>query len=262
MDAGAAFARERKMRGRIPIAAQPDHVTCGATCLHALYDLYGHPAALSDLVREVPQLPDGGGTLGVHLAIHALHRGFEVDIYTFNLQMFDPTWFTGKVRLEERLKLQREHKREPRLVEATDAYLDFLDMGGRLHFEDLTPDLISRLTARGPVLAGLSATYLYQSIREEPRTGVDDDVRGTPVGHFVLIEGYEPGGDGVLIADPWQDNPLAVGRHYTVDYHRLAGAILLSIVTYDANLITIVREPPEPHRGPRSDEGSGLREFL
>ena len=32
-------------------------------------------------------------TLAVLLGCHALRRGYEATIYTFNLQVFDPTWF-------------------------------------------------------------------------------------------------------------------------------------------------------------------------
>lgn len=230
------------MHARVEIEPQPDHVTCGATCLHALYRWWGASASsLTRLIREVPRLPHGG-TLGVHLAVHALQRGYEVDLYTHNLQMFDPTWFQGEVVLRDRLRGQAAHKRQPPLPHATEAYLRFLELGGRLHYEDLRPALLTDLTDRGPLLVGLSATYLYRSMREDPETGDYDDIGGLPVGHFVLLAGHEEGGRRFTVADPWQDNPLAEGRHYGVDYHRLAGAILTSIVTHDANLISITAD--------------------
>ena len=47
--------------------------------------------------------------------------------------MFDPTWFTVPgVDLAEKLKAQRDFKNDPRLIPTTEAYLDFLDMGGQI----------------------------------------------------------------------------------------------------------------------------------
>jgi hypothetical protein len=72
------------------IKAQPHEVTCGSTCLHALYEFYKDPISLKEVVQEVKRLKNGG-TLGVMLGNHALKRGYKVHIYTYNLTVFDPT---------------------------------------------------------------------------------------------------------------------------------------------------------------------------
>jgi hypothetical protein len=47
------------------------------------------------------------------------------------------------------------------------AYVRYLEMGGELAFDDLTPALLKSIIDRGhPILAGLSATYLYGFARE------------------------------------------------------------------------------------------------
>jgi ABC-type bacteriocin/lantibiotic exporter with double-glycine peptidase domain len=74
------------------IQSQPDKVTCGPTCLHALYQYYGEDISLKQVVREVKQLK-AGGTLAVMLGNHALKRGYKALIYTYNLTVFDPSWF-------------------------------------------------------------------------------------------------------------------------------------------------------------------------
>jgi hypothetical protein len=76
-------------------------------------------------------------------------------------------------------------------------------------------------------------------MRDLPDTNEDDDIRGEPVGHFVVLTGYQRETREVLIADPLQSNPLTGSRYYAVDTHRLIGAILLGTVTYDANLLVI-----------------------
>jgi hypothetical protein len=228
-------------RVQLDILPQPDGFTCGPTCLHAIYQYYQDNLTLSQVVTEVPRLPDGG-TLAVLLACHALRRGYEATIYTYNLQLFDPTWFVpGGTDLGQRLRAQMAHKGRDKLRLATAAYLDFLDHGGQVRFEELTPALIRRyLRASVPILTGLSATYLYHCARECGPDGAPDDVRGEPVGHFVLLCGYDPTSRSVLVADPLLPNPVSDTHQYAVGIGRVICAILLGILTYDANLLIIV----------------------
>ena len=76
----------------VAILPQPTETTCGPTCLHAVYRYYDDKISLPKLVDEIPYLEDGG-TLAVNLGVHALKRGYKARIYTYNLHMFDPTWF-------------------------------------------------------------------------------------------------------------------------------------------------------------------------
>ena len=93
-----------------------------------------------------------------------------------------------------------------------------------------------------PVIAGLSATYLYNSRREfqeKNDKSFYDDIKGTPVGHFVVLCGYDEQKKHVVVADPYSENPFSGDNYYTVDVKRLINSILLGIVTYDANLLII-----------------------
>jgi hypothetical protein len=224
------------------IVAQPDDVSCGPTCLHGVYRHFGDTVPLDDLINEVRML-DEGGTLDVFLANHALERGYRVTLFTYNLQLFDPTWFDlPKAELTARLEAQAKAKSDRKLKLATNGYRRFLELGGRLRFEDLSPALIRRYLKRGvPIITGLSATYLYQDSRELPDAEVDDDIRGYPTGHFVVLHGYDPDLRMVQVADPYMENPLGEDRYYIVDMHRLIGAILLGCLTFDANLLIIER---------------------
>jgi len=186
-------------------------------------------------------LGKGGGTFDVFLANHALARGYDVTIYTYNLDLFDPTWF-DLPNDEIRARLAAQAKRKPwqRLQTSTRGYDEFLRLGGRLMLRDLEPALLREfLKRRIPVIAGLSATYLYRAVREIPETNADDDVRGEPVGHFVVLTGYRRETREILIADPLKANPLVGSRYYAVRVQRLIGAILLGVMTYDANLLVI-----------------------
>lgn len=233
---------------------QPDDTTCGPTCLHAVYRYWDYELPLQEVIDTVEPLPEGG-TLAVRLAIHALRRGFRAEIFTYNLQIFDPTWFDegNPVNLSERLIEQRQYKRSSKLSLATDNYLEFLRLGGKLSYENLDAKLIRRFLRRGvPVLTGLSATHLYDCAREF--NDDYDDVRGSPSGHFVVLSGYDPKTRLVSVADPLQDNPKFNSQYYRVGINRLTASILLGILTYDANLLVITPKKM-PKRDPDDDRG-------
>lgn len=238
------------MKGKVSILAQPDDRTCGPTCLHALYGYYGDDLPLERVIAEVGDLVSGG-TLAVFLACHALRRGYQARIYTYNLQVFDPTWFTGtNVDIADRLRQQARYKKDPKLSHATSGYLEFLQRGGVLRYTDLSRGLIRRYLKRGfPILTGLSATHLYGTAREIGETDEFDDVRGEPAGHFVVVSDYDKQQRSVLVNDPLFDNPMAAGGHYyRVDVDHLLNAILLGVITYDANLLVIGPSLPSVRR--------------
>lgn len=223
----------------VRIEPQPDSTTCGPTCLHALYRHYGVDIPLDQIIEEIERL-DHGGTLDVFLANHALARGFEATIYTYNLEVFDPTWFASRrTDLSAKLAAQARCKRREKLRTATAGYLEYLAAGGEIRFADLSRVLLRRLLKRGdPILTGLSATYLFRSAREWGPDDEEDDIRGEPVGHFVLLTGYERKTREVLIADPMHPNPQG-SQNYRVHIDRVLGAILLGALTYDANLLVM-----------------------
>lgn len=236
---------------RFDIAAQPDLTTCGPTCLQAVYRYFGDELPLSEVIRDTPKLEEGG-TLAVLLGNHALARGYQATIYTYNLHVFDPTWFrNGAPPLEDRIRAQAEAKPDRRLHVASRAYLEFLRLGGAIRMEDITGGLLRRHLKRGiPILTGLSSTYLYSEPREFGDPAVPDDIRGLPQGHFVVLCGYDSKERAAWVADPLQPNPFASdSRNYTVKLNRLICAIMLGIVTFDSNLLVI--EPQRSRGSPR-----------
>ena len=224
----------------IAIEPQPDDTTCGPTCLHAVYDYYGEQLTLTDVIETTRTLEEGG-TLAVFLANAAMRRGYRATIYTYNLQMFDPSWFAAPdTDLADKLRRQAQHKTDPKLQHATEGYLEFLQLGGKLRFADLNRRLIRGILRRRlPVLTGLSATYLYHSARVYGPEDDPDDVRGLPCGHFVVLAGYHGSDRSVLIADPYLPNPVGEGHFYAVNIDRVICSIMLGVLTYDANLLVI-----------------------
>lgn len=234
----------------LEMLAQPNDTTCGPTCLHAVYDYYGDVIELTELIEQVGQLEDGG-TLAVLLGCHALSRGYTSTLYTYNLQVFDPTWFHHGVDLVQKLRIQREVKAIPKLRAATDAYLEYLELGGHIRMETFSLSLLRNYLRAGvPILTGLSATFLYGEARERvletPLNGVTviaDDIGGIPAGHFVVLCGYDAERREAIVADPLECNPLSRDRKYAVGIDRVFASIMLGVVTYDANLLIL--HPPQ-----------------
>ena len=223
----------------VTILPQPDETTCGPTCLHSIYSYWGEEDPLQAVIARTRALAQGG-TFAVFLACDALARGYAATIYTYNLTVFDPTWFEDGMDIAERLVCQREVKSEYRLQYATEGYLEFLALGGRLRFVDLSPALVHAvLRRRLPILTGLSSTYLYRNARGYGPDDIPDDVRGVPVGHFVVIAGYDETRRTVLVVDPYSPTPYGPSLQYWISVDRVVGAILLGIVTHDANLLVI-----------------------
>jgi hypothetical protein len=224
----------------VRIERQPDYTTCGPTALHAIYQYYGDPIDLPTVIAETPKLPTGG-TLGVHLSVHALQRGYDVTTWLCSVRHMDPTWFQQPTNLLAKLEARAQAKNlhaDPRYGPAMEAVQRYLTLGGKVVWGDLSPALIETQMRNGtPLLTGTNGTYLYQCARE---TDVGpDDVRGDAFGHFIVIGGYDTDDQSVAIADPLLDNPAYGTKYYRATVHRLIGAIFLGVGTDDGNLLLI-----------------------
>lgn len=230
----------------LTIRTQPDDETCGPTCLHAIYNYYGLTLSLEEIVGGVERSLSGG-TLAPLLGKHALARGFNTTIYVNNLDVFDPTWFeqgeASNEALIAKLAAQMKHKFEQGIVQSSIAYQEYLQLGGQVRFRTISVQLLKEyFKQKAPILTGLSATYLYGCARESftpEGLSVYDDICGTPCGHFVVLCGYDDKKRHVVVADPHRENPLSHDNYYKVSSNRLINAILLGVLTYDANLLII-----------------------
>lgn len=223
---------------------QPDDSTCGPTSLRNVYSFYGLDLELDDVLLGVERNEDGG-TLAVFLGMAAIRQGFRTRIYTYDLQIFDPSWTVlDPPALVSKVRARFPYLADAKRKRAAMAYVRYLGMGGALSFDDLTPRLLRSIIDRGhPVLAGLSATYLYGFTRErwdeaEGRL-VEDDVAGEPTGHFIVISGYDRWGRQFTVLDPSTHVPASTDGRIIVGAERLINAILLGDLTYDAVLLEL-----------------------
>lgn len=223
---------------------QPDDVTCGPTCLRKVYDFYGIDVDMDAVVDAIERNEDGG-TLAVFLGMAAMRRGLRARIYTYDLQIFDPTWtHLPREELIRKIRARSPYLTDAKRRGAAVAYVRYLEKGGDLAFDELTPSLLKSIIDRGhPILAGLSATYLYGFARErwDEVNGrlVDDDVAGDPTGHFIVVSGYDDWGRRLTVLDPSEHVPATADGRLIVSAERLINSILLGDVTYDAVLLEL-----------------------
>lgn len=240
----------------VTIKTQPNDETCGPTSLHAVYNYFGYDFPLMSLIDEVASIPSGG-TITPNLGIHALENDFSALIYVYNINIFDPTWFFPKPlsmqQLKDRLHQQTQYKQDRRLLEATQKYIDFIDRGGEIVYHDLTKDVFKLYFSKKlPIITALSATYLYQTAREiDVGNGkaAYHDLKGSPTGHFVVLCDYDDKNRRIIVADPHRENPISNDNYYKVSSRRLINAIMLGVLTFDANLLIIQpnRQANETH---------------
>lgn len=55
----------------------------------------------------------------------------------------------------------------------------------------------------------------------------------------MVLCGYDPKSDEVLIADPLRDNPGYGTQYYRENVERVFNAICLGVITYDANTLVL-----------------------
>jgi hypothetical protein len=153
----------------------------------------------------------------------------------------DPTWFQQPTDFSAKLRARARAKGlvdDPRYGPAYEAVQQYIKLGGRFVWGDLTPKLIAKTLSNGlPILTGTNGTYLYQCVRET-ETG-PDDVAGDAFGHFIVLHGYRSADQSVAIADPLLDNPAYGTKYYRVNVYRLLGAIFLGVASDDGNLLVL-----------------------
>ena len=223
----------------VNIQRQPDYTTCGPTSLHALYTYFGDSITLPDVISQM-KMHATGGTVSVHLAVHALRRGYDATTWVSNVNYWDPTWFEKKTDLRAKLRARFAAKNwtSERYRAALAAMDEYLELGGQVVWGDLSPERIGGVLDQGlPILAGTNGVYLYQCMRET-ESG-PNDITGDAYGHFIVVCGYRSNDESVSVADPLMDNPAHGTKYYRASVHRLIGAIFLGAASDDANCLVI-----------------------
>lgn len=201
---------------------QPTNTTCSPTALSMLLGFYGKDVSVDEVSAKVPQVKnekgENFGTINAQMATWCKTLGFDVVLYTADVQVIDQSWsklFPTKV--VERLEARKSGFKVPSLGELWDtaycqAYIEFIRSGGELHIVNaITRNLLYELLKKGPVLACLSFDTLYgkgKTSNVGEKETKPDDVNGKAWNHSVVMYGNDENGN-FLVADPWEKP----GRH-------------------------------------------------
>ena len=214
-----------------------------------MYRYWGDQEPLQTIIARMYRL-EQGGTFAVFLGCDALRKGYGAAIYTYNVTVFDPTWFTRNVDIAERLTKQREVKSDERLQVATSGYLQFLQLGGRLRFADLSQVLV-RALLRFRLLQRSAALHLSVRVLNPDGSssspGISDmGQSGHGTQDYAMAGSFSRARRHVLVVDPYQPNPYGEAHEYWISIDRVVTAILLGIVTHDANLLVVYPRRKRP----------------
>lgn len=217
----------------IEMLPQPDDTSCGPTALHAIYKYYGLDIPLNTVISELEGYSTLEGTYDAMIGVDALKRGFQVNIFVYNLRIFDPSWKYDE-SITEKLYTMKARLSDPRLIKSVEWFIRFSEMGGHIV---ISSPLINALTAEHPVICGLSATHLYNCRRENPITNEYDEF-GSPVGHYVVTDAHF-GDTSVPIYDPYGDRSRIRKIEYIMPINAVIESIMLGTLTYDGSVIEI-----------------------
>jgi len=187
-----------------------------------LLGYYGKNFSVDEVSAKVPQVKnekgENFGTINTQMATWCSTLGFDVVLYTADVQVIDQSWSKlSSSAVIERLEARKSGLKVPSLGELWNtaycqAYIEFIQSGGELHIVNaITSNLLSEMLKKGPVLPCLSFDTLYgkgkTSNNGEKETKLDD-VNGKAWNHSVVIYGNDEEGN-FLVADPWEKP----GRH-------------------------------------------------
>ncbi len=196
---------------------QPTNTTCSPTALSMLLGFYGTNVSVDDISVKVPQVKnekgENFGTINTQMAMWCRTLGFDVALYTADVQVIDQSW--SKLSSEAiiaRLEARKSGLAVPSLGELwteaySQAYIEFIQSGGELHIVNaITANLLYELLPKGPLLPCVSFDTLYGRGRTSnvgEKEVRPDDVNGKAWNHSIVIYGNDDEGN-FLVADPWE----------------------------------------------------------
>lgn len=217
------------MKLRVPRFKQRPF-TCGSSALQQVLAYYGVKKSLNEVLKNVKTYKYG--SWGCDVLSYALKLGFEAEIITRDLNIFDPTWFKlDRNKLIKKLKSRIKYAKKNDKHGIT-GYTRFLELGGRIRFGIITENMIKDyLKKKIPVIACICSTALWKCKRiyskkiGEGYRSIPSDVKGKPEGHFLVISGYTK--DKFIVTDPHYKIPNSKTGIYTVPTKDLIAFILM-----------------------------------
>ncbi len=141
------------------------------------------------------------GTWSPYIGIYAMKLGYNVEIFTYDVSLFDPTWFNlSNKSLIKKLKIAIKKIKDKDKKFGVRGYIDFLREGGKLTFKIPTKKiLIKFLKKKIPPMAFVNSTAYYKRKRKDFKAGKRSEF-GEVGGHCIVISGYKNG--KFIVTDP------------------------------------------------------------
>ena len=197
----------------VPQFNQTKPYSCIPACLQAVFRYYGESITQEEIM-EISENPELGIAL-VEAGIFSLEHNYKPLIVTNNIDIFDPTW----CRLDSS-KLKLNLKKRAEFVDdlsrfMIDKYIHFLNLGGEINFETISPILIKKyLSTSTPIIIELASTFLYKLAKSSHPGGFDDAVRGQIEGHGVVVAGFNKQDEFLIIDSNSKKGPSKTGVYW------------------------------------------------
>jgi hypothetical protein len=185
------------MRLNVPYIRQ-EKKTCGPSSLQQVLNYYGDPTSLSEILANVKMFPSG--TPPSYLALGAKKLGYKTKLISFDVDYVDPSWKNAsKKEIAEKLRKRLPTLKDKSAKMRTRGLLTALKGGVDLEIQIPSEKiLIGYLKGGIPPIITLSYNVLHNYKRKF--NDKQDDVKGHPSGHYVVVSGYDD--KNLIITDP------------------------------------------------------------
>lgn len=232
---------------KIPLQTQSSSSNCVQTATAQFLGFYGIEQNPDDIEAKVPvrtnseSKPMGTLLADIGTWLQESHN-MSATMHVFDTQIIDRSWhsLSQEQLLTQMIKIQASGVSTALTPYASfliDAYVSFLQSGGKLHITKCTNELLQGLLDKGPILAIISFNYMYDypraSYNAVTKTYEANSVDGKAIEHAVVITGYS---DNTYF---YNDPDSEMGGQHEVSDDILIGAICTAQLNSDNYLLTL-----------------------
>lgn len=161
---------------------------CGPYALKQIFAYYGDDIDIKEIIKKTKARIDYGLWLSSIISL-AKERNYKINFHTNSLKALDFSWerLSSKKIVQ---KLKRRLKSKKKQVVNYKGFIEYFSKGGKVDFRPITKELVKKyLDKKIPVLISVNSTYFYK--RKRKYKDKFDDIKGSEVGHFLVIAGYD-----------------------------------------------------------------------
>lgn len=216
---------------------------CVQASASQILSYYGIHKTIMDIKKEVPVYIDSQGinrgtSLG-HIAAHFQKLGLSTILHTSDVILFDPSWKKiDSTNLITKLKARLPHLvhgwyDKTTLTLIVDGYIQYLNNGGQIIFPIIDIPYILKYLKQGPIYMTVSYNVLNQCSKYDfTKIDTQDDLKGLPSTHAIVISGYSNGTFDIV------DPDINYGGYRKIPESRLLAAFYLAETDMDCLFIS------------------------